>query len=75
METQLEFGICISSLYVVVFISSIYFAFMSTNMSTFTLVSRTVTGWLVYSSKIILSAPNGQGTKFNVWRILLSKCN
>ena len=37
MEKRYKFGKCISSLYVVVFIRSIYFAFKSTNMSTFTL--------------------------------------
>ena len=55
MEKHQELGKCISRLYVVVLFSSIYFAFKSTNMSTFTtdLVSRTVTGSLVYSSYII----------------------
>ena len=37
MEKHQELGKCISRLYVVVLFSSIYFAFKSTNMSTFTL--------------------------------------
>ena len=37
MEKHQELEKCISRLYVVVLFSSIYFAFKSTNMSTFTL--------------------------------------